>query len=49
MDSEAAWQRLRYEKPIVIKETKLFYYSEFFKKDGKTVVCRQCSSCHGCR
>lgn len=39
---------LRYEKPIVVKVSKMTFPMEIISK-GQKVVCRQCSSCHGCR
>ena len=38
-----------YEKPIIVKESKLFHYFGLFRRDNGIVVCRQCSSCHSCR
>lgn len=39
----------QYEKPIVIKETKLTFPLEIMQANGKRIVCKQCSSCHSCR
>ena len=38
-----------YEKPEVIKIEKMNFMFEPFKKGVSNVVCKQCSSCHGCR
>ena len=37
-----------YEKPMTVKETKMTFPRIILTR-GKQVVCRQCSSCHGCR
>lgn len=37
-----------YEKPKIVKIKKMVFPYEILK-NGKRVVCRQCSSCHGCR
>ncbi len=41
-------KKLGYEKPIVEKIERMNFPLEIMTKGGK-VVCRQCSSCHGCR
>jgi len=38
-----------YEKPVIKKVEKMTFPTEIINADGKRVVCRQCSSCHGCR
>ena len=53
-------KKVPYVKPLVVKETRLFDYlgmlgnqrigeTHYRDKDGKMRVCKQCSSCHGCR
>ena len=39
----------RYEKPKIVKQTKMTFPTKILQAMGKGVVCRQCSSCHGCR
>jgi hypothetical protein len=38
-----------YEKPVMKKETKMIFPIEIINSNGQTIVCRQCSSCHGCK
>ncbi len=40
--------KLEYEKPVVEKVGKMSFPIEIIAA-GKRLVCRQCSSCHGCR
>jgi len=40
--------KLKYEKPIVVKEGKMVFPLEIIS-NGRILVCRQCSSCHSCR
>lgn len=40
---------VKYEKPILKKEKTMNFPIEIINAAGKRVVCRQCSSCHGCR
>lgn len=42
-------KKLVYEKPIVEKERKMTFPTEIIEAKGKRLVCKQCSSCHGCR
>ena len=50
MASQQVPTKLSYEKPVIAKEKNpLFMLSIFRHKDGTQVVCKQCSSCHGCR
>ena len=39
----------KYEKPVITKQTKMTFPIDIMEASGKGVVCRQCSSCHGCR
>lgn len=39
----------KYEKPVIKKETKMNFPEVILRKGKDTIVCRQCSSCHGCR
>ena len=41
--------KLSYERPIVVKEREMNFPLEIIQANGKRVVCKQCSSCHGCR
>ncbi len=47
--AKGATIKLSYQRPVVVKQVKLFHYSEQFVQNGKLVVCKQCTSCHGCR
>lgn len=38
-----------YEKPKIVKQDKMRFPLDIIEATGKGVVCRQCSSCHGCR
>lgn len=38
-----------YVKPTIIKESKMTFPIQIINAKGEKVVCRQCSSCHGCR
>lgn len=42
-------KKMSYERPIVIKEKKMSFPIKIIEADGKRIVCKQCSSCHGCR
>lgn len=37
-----------YEKPVIEKVNKMIFPQEIMTKGGR-IVCKQCSSCHGCR
>lgn len=39
----------KYEKPAIVKQTKMTFPIDIMEANGKGVVCRQCSSCHSCR
>jgi len=39
----------KYEKPVIVKQTKMTFPIDILEANGKNFVCRQCSSCHGCR
>lgn len=42
-------QHSKYEKPQIVKVNTMVFPMEILKmKTGKT-VCKQCSSCHGCK
>ena len=38
-----------YEKPVLKKEKTMNFPIEIINSSGKRIVCKQCSSCHGCR
>lgn len=43
-------EKKAYEKPTLKKEKTMRFPVEIINKlTGKKIVCRQCSSCHGCR
>lgn len=39
----------KYEKPKIKKNKGMSFPLEIIAANGKKVVCRQCSGCHGCR
>lgn len=39
----------RYEKPIIVKEIKMSFPMDMITAAGHGPVCKQCSSCHGCK
>jgi len=41
--------RVKYSKPIMKKEKRMNFPITIINAQGKKVVCRQCSGCHGCR
>lgn len=41
--------KIKYEPPVVKKVKKMTFPLEIIEAKGKRIVCRQCSSCHGCR
>ena len=38
-----------YDKPRIVKLAKMTFPLDLIKAAGKGIVCKQCSSCHGCR
>ena len=38
-----------YERPVIEKKQKMTFPLELIEAKGERIVCRQCSSCHGCR
>lgn len=42
-------KRISYERPVLVKEKKMTFPTQIIEDRGKRVVCKQCSSCHGCR
>lgn len=42
-------QKVKYEKPVLEKAKGMTFPREIMEANGKRVVCKQCSSCHGCR
>ena len=42
-------EKIKYERPIVVKEKKMTFPIQVIESNGKRIVCKQCSSCHGCR
>ena len=42
-------EKRTYEKPEMKKEEQMTFPVEIINAKGEKVVCRQCSSCHGCR
>ena len=39
----------KYEKPVIVKQTKMTFPIDIMEANGTGVVCKQCSSCHSCR
>ncbi len=39
----------KYEKPVIVKQTKMTFPIDIREANGKGVVCKMCSSCHSCR
>ena len=42
-------KKLKYEPPVLVKQNKMRFPVQIIEANGKRVVCKQCSSCHGCR
>ena len=38
-----------YEKPVITKCKEMTFPIDIIEASGETVICRQCSGCHGCR
>ena len=39
----------KYEKPWIVKEKKMTFPMKIIQAKTGDVVCKQCSSCHGCK
>lgn len=39
----------KYEKPRIVKITKMRFPFDILEKKTNTPVCKQCSACHSCR
>lgn len=49
-DMEAVIEKsIVYEKPRIVKETTMRFPIELIMAKAGGTVCKQCSSCHGCR
>jgi len=42
-------KKQKYEKPFLNKEKVMNFPVEIINSAGRRIVCRQCSSCHGCQ
>lgn len=42
-------KKIKYTPPILIKEKKMRFPLQIIEANGKRLVCKQCSGCHGCR
>jgi len=42
-------KKKEYRKPELKKIEKMVFSLEIFNNKGDKTICRQCSSCHGCR
>ncbi len=40
--------KVAYERPVVVKEKRMVFPLTILV-NGKSMGCKQCSSCHGCR
>lgn len=49
MASAQVAEKLQYDKPLVVKVCRMVFPAEILQANGERVVCKQCSSCHGCR
>lgn len=38
-----------YKKPTIVKSREMTFPIDIIEASSETVVCRQCSGCHGCR
>ncbi len=48
MDKKAAKKEV-YERPTMVKGSKMEFPVRIISAGNKKIVCNQCSSCHGCR
>ena len=39
----------KYEKPKIVRQTKMRFPIDIIEATGIGTVCRQCSACHNCR
>lgn len=42
-------KKIKYVSPVLIKQKRMTFPVQIIEANGRRVVCRQCSSCHGCR
>jgi len=42
-------KKLKYERPVLVKEGKMNFPIEIIEAKNKRAVCKGCSGCHGCR
>lgn len=42
-------KKISYESPVLVREKKMAFPVQIIEANGKRLVCKQCSSCHGCR
>jgi len=49
MEAVKEREKLKYEKPTVVKAERMTFPIEIIQANGKHIVCKQCSSCHACR
>ncbi len=47
--SEIKRIKIPYEKPIIVEEKSMKFPFDMINGYNTKYVCRQCSSCHGCR
>ena len=39
----------KYERPVVTREKKMDFPIRILEASNGKIICKQCSSCHGCR
>lgn len=42
-------KKMKYEKPKIVKISRMNFMFAYFENPEHKLACRQCSSCHGCR
>ena len=42
-------KKIKYKPPVLVKQNKMRFPVKIIEDNGNRVVCKQCSSCHGCR
>lgn len=42
-------KKISYEHPVLVKEKTMTFPVQIMEANGKRLVCKQCSNCHGCR
>lgn len=42
-------KKCQYEKPKIVKATKMTFPFDLVEASGKGIICKLCAACHGCR